>query len=109
MFLGRPWLHNAHVTHDRGNNLITIKSNGTMRTIAMTKHLDNNTKHHKVLLCYDFTKRITYEEEEMLFVAKLNLFMIGTITLLESEILSFAISSAKVIIKCGCNSLVLVH
>jgi hypothetical protein len=53
MFLGQPWLHNAHVTHDWGNNLITIEGNGTMQTINVTKHLDNNTKCPKVLSCYD--------------------------------------------------------
>jgi hypothetical protein len=30
MLLGQPWLCNACVTHDWGNNLITIEGNGTM-------------------------------------------------------------------------------
>jgi hypothetical protein len=64
MFLSQPWLRNACATHDWGNNLITIKGNGTMQTIVVIKHLDNNTKHPKVLLCYDLTKRITNEKEE---------------------------------------------
>lgn len=55
-------------------------------TTANTKHLDGNTKPHEVLLCYDFTNGVTDEEEEVLLQAKLNLFTIGTITLLESEI-----------------------
>jgi hypothetical protein len=47
MLLSWPWLCNARVTHDWGNNLITIEGNGTMQTIIVTKHLDNNTKHPK--------------------------------------------------------------
>jgi hypothetical protein len=30
MLLSQPWLGNARVTHDSGNNLITIEGNGTM-------------------------------------------------------------------------------
>jgi hypothetical protein len=67
MLLGWPWLCIALVTHDWGNNLITIEGNGIVLTIIMTKHLDSNTKHPKVLLCYDMTKKITYEEKEMFF------------------------------------------
>jgi hypothetical protein len=32
MLLGRPWLKNAKVTHDWGNNVIIIQSNGTIKT-----------------------------------------------------------------------------
>jgi hypothetical protein len=85
MLLGRPWLHNACVTHDWGNNLITIEGNGIMRTIAMTKHLDINTKHFKVLLSYDLIEGVTNEEEEIFFVTELNLLTIGIITLLETK------------------------
>jgi hypothetical protein len=56
MLLGRPWLRIACVTHDWGNNLITIEGNGMVRTITMTKQLDSNTEHSKVLMCYDLTK-----------------------------------------------------
>jgi hypothetical protein len=63
MLLSQPWLHNAHVTHDWGNNLITIEGNGMMRTITIIKHLDNNTKHPKVLLCYDLMEGVTIKEE----------------------------------------------
>ncbi len=69
VLLSQRWLRNPHVIHDRGNNLITIESNGMMQTIVVTKHLDNNTKHLKVLLCYDLMEGITNEEEEILFVA----------------------------------------
>jgi hypothetical protein len=42
MLFGHPWLHNAKATHDWANNLITIKGNGTIRTIIVIKHLDGN-------------------------------------------------------------------
>jgi hypothetical protein len=38
MLLGRPWLRDTKVTHDWGNNLISIKGNGTIYTITITKH-----------------------------------------------------------------------
>jgi len=82
MLLGQPWLCNACVIHDWGNNLITIEGNGIVRTIIVTKHLDNNIKRLEVLLCYDLMKGVTYEDEKIVFVAKLDLFTIETITLL---------------------------
>jgi hypothetical protein len=51
------------VIHDWGNTLIIIKSNGEIRTVLVTKHLDANTKQPKVLLYYDFANGITNEEE----------------------------------------------
>jgi hypothetical protein len=65
MLLGQPWLCNAHVTHDWGNNLITIEGNGTVRTLVVTKHLDNNTKHPKVFLCYDLMEGVIDKEEDI--------------------------------------------
>jgi hypothetical protein len=80
MLLGQPWLCNAHVTHHWENNLITIKDNGMVRTIVVTKHLDNNTKDPKVL-CYDMMEGVMEEEEEIFFAIDLNLFTFETITL----------------------------
>lgn len=85
MLLGHPWLCSAKVTHDWGNNLITIEGNDTVRTIVVTKHLDGNIKRPEILLCYDFMNVITDKEEEVLLQAKLDMFTIGTITLLELE------------------------
>jgi hypothetical protein len=34
MLLGRPWLINAKVKYDWGNNVITNQGNGTIRTIS---------------------------------------------------------------------------
>jgi DNA-binding protein YbaB len=39
MLLGKPWLRDAKVTYDRGNNLITVQGNGTVRTILVNKKL----------------------------------------------------------------------
>jgi hypothetical protein len=64
--------NNAHVIHHWENNLIIIKGNGMVRTIAVTKHLDNNTKDLKVL-CYDLMEGVIEEEEEILFTTYLNL------------------------------------
>jgi hypothetical protein len=61
MLLGQPWLHNAHVIHDWGNNLIRIEGNGTMQIIVITKHFDNNTKCLEVLLCYNMMEGVTNE------------------------------------------------
>jgi hypothetical protein len=44
MLLGRPWLHNIKATNDWVNNMITIEGKRIMWTIAITKHLNNNTK-----------------------------------------------------------------
>jgi hypothetical protein len=54
------------VIHAWGNTLITIKGNGAIRTILVTKYLDVNTKQPKVLLYYDFANGITNEEDEIL-------------------------------------------
>jgi hypothetical protein len=39
MLLGRPWLRDIRVTHDWGNNIMTIQGNGMIKTILVTKHL----------------------------------------------------------------------
>jgi hypothetical protein len=80
MLLGQPWLCNAHVIHHWENNLITIKGNGMVRTIAVTKHLDNNTKNLKVL-CYDLMEGVIEEEEEIFFYNRLEFVTFETITL----------------------------
>jgi hypothetical protein len=66
-----------------GNNLITIEGNGTVRTIAVTKHLDGNTKLPEVLFYCDFMNDVINEVEEVLLQAKSNMFTIGTMTLLK--------------------------
>ncbi len=39
MLLGRPWLINAKVTHDQGNNVINVQGNGIVRTISINNKL----------------------------------------------------------------------
>jgi hypothetical protein len=51
MLLGRPWLRDAKVAHDWGNNTITIQGNGIISTIIVTKHLGGEIKKLEVLLC----------------------------------------------------------
>ncbi len=96
MLLGQPWLHNACVTHNWGNNLMTIEGNGMMQTIVVTKHLDNNTKCPKVLMCYDLMEGIIDKEEEIFFVAELDMFIIETITLWELKIFNAIIFDVEV-------------
>jgi hypothetical protein len=44
MLLGRPWLKDAIIAHDWGNNTMTIQGNGMVRTIVVTKHLGTKVK-----------------------------------------------------------------
>jgi hypothetical protein len=50
MLIIRPWLKDAKVAHDWGNNMIMIQGNGIVQTIAMTKHLGINMKSPKVIM-----------------------------------------------------------
>jgi hypothetical protein len=84
MLLGRPWLRNTEVTHDWGSNIVTIQGNETVRIIIITKHLGGEIRRPEVLLCYDYQNGITNEDEDIIFVTKLELFSIGTISLLET-------------------------
>jgi len=54
MLLGRPWIQNDKEYHDWGTNIIIVQGNGMVKTIVITKHLNNQTKHPKVFICYDF-------------------------------------------------------
>jgi hypothetical protein len=88
-------LHNACIIHDWGNNLITIEGSGTLQPIIVTKHLDSNNKHPKVLLCYDLMEGVT-NKKEVLLATKPNLFTIETITLPKLEIFNAAIFTVKI-------------
>jgi hypothetical protein len=57
--------------------------------------LDSNIKHLEVLFCYNFVNGVTYEKEDTLLVAKLDLFVIGTITILEPKIFTKVVANAK--------------
>ncbi len=70
MLLGHPWLRDAKMFHDWGNNTITVQGIGTVRTIHVTKKLKAPTKHLKMLICYDFHFGMFDEEEDLIFATK---------------------------------------
>ncbi len=74
MLLGRPWLRNVKMSHDWGNNTITIQGASTFKTI-----LGAPTKCPKILVCYDFHYGICDKKEDLMFAIKPRLFSIGTI------------------------------
>ncbi len=79
MSLGRPWLRDVKVTHDRRNNVIIVQSNGTIKTILVNKKLGIETRRPQVLICYDLMESLTDEEEDLIFETKPKLFSIGII------------------------------
>jgi hypothetical protein len=83
MLLSHPWLRDAKVSHDWGNNIITIQGVGTVRTIPVIKKLGTPTKHPKILVCHDFHSGI-FNEGDFMFVTEPKLFSIGTIVILIS-------------------------
>ncbi len=70
MLLGRPWLKDAKVTHDWGNNVIIVQGNGIIETISINRKLGAKTRRPQVLVCYDLMEGLTYEEEDMIFEIK---------------------------------------
>ncbi len=59
MLLTRPWLKDAKIAHDWGNDTMTNQMNGTIRTIIVTyKHLGVEMKRLEVLLCYNYQNGI---------------------------------------------------
>ncbi len=79
MLLRCPWLRDAKISHLWGTNTITLQGTSTIRTILVTKKHSVQTKWPKVLICHDFHSRILDEEEDVMFVTKLDMFSIGTI------------------------------
>jgi len=79
MLLGRPWLRDAKMSHNWGNNIITIQGVGTIKIIHVTKKLGAPTKLLEALVCYDFHFGISDEEEDLMFTIEPRLFSIGTI------------------------------
>ncbi len=62
----------------------------------MTKHLDSNTKHFEVLLCYNLMKGVIDKKEKIVSIIKPDLFTIGTITLSNLGIFKIVIFNAKI-------------
>jgi hypothetical protein len=81
MLLGHPWLKDAKVSHNWGNNTITIQGSGTIKIIQVTKKLGAPTKRPKVLVCYDFNFEISDKEKDLMFATYLKVFSIGTIAI----------------------------
>jgi hypothetical protein len=79
MLLGCPWLRDVKMSHDWGNNTITIQGTSTIITVHVTKKLGAPTKHPKLLVCLDFHFGISDKEKDLMFATKLGLFSIGTI------------------------------
>jgi hypothetical protein len=76
----RPWLKDAKVTHDWGNNTMALQGNVTIKTIILIKHLGVEVKRPKLLLCYHYQNRII-DKEDIIFVTELEMFSIGIINL----------------------------
>jgi hypothetical protein len=71
MLLRRPWLIDAKITHDRGNNVIIVQGNGIIKTISINRELGAKTKRPQLLVYYDLLEGLTYDEEDMIFETKL--------------------------------------
>jgi len=95
MLLGCPWLQDGKVTHDWGNNLISIKGNGTICTIMITKHLDSNTKCLKSYFATTLLIKSQMKRKTCCLAAKLDLFTIGTIILPKLEVLAIMLVDGK--------------
>jgi hypothetical protein len=85
MLLGRFWLKDAKVTHDWGNNVITVQGNGIVKIISVNMKLGVETKRPQVFVYYDVMERLTNEKEDLIFETKPKLFSIGTIILSEER------------------------
>jgi hypothetical protein len=93
MLLGYPWLYNTKVTHDWGNNMITIKGNGIMHTIVVTKHFDGNTKRPLIFLYYNSIDGIMDEEKDVFLATNPCFSTIWTITLPKPTIITTTVIS----------------
>ncbi len=47
--------------------MITIQGNGIVKTISIIDKLGVESKRPQILVCYDLTKGLTYEEEDLIF------------------------------------------
>jgi hypothetical protein len=82
ILLGHPWLKDAKVSHNWGNNIITIQGMGIVRTIPITKKLGTPTKRLEMLICYDFHYKIFNEKKDIMIATEPGLFLIRTIVVL---------------------------
>jgi hypothetical protein len=54
ILLGHPWLQEAKVIHDWGTNMATIKDNGIIKTIFVSKYLSGIIKRPHTIVSYSF-------------------------------------------------------
>jgi len=74
MLLGHPWLKDAKVSHEWGNNTITIQGIDIVRITLVTKKLGAPTKRAKMLVSYDFHFEIFDKKKDLMFATKPRLF-----------------------------------
>ncbi len=84
MLLNCPWLNDAKVSHDWGNNIITIQGTNIIKTIHVIKKLGAPTKSPQVLVCYDYHFGISNKKEDLMFATKPRLILIESIVILTS-------------------------
>lgn len=84
MLLGRPWLIDVKVTHDWGNKLVTIRGNGTVKTISINERTGPLPKLPEVLVCYHLAEGLTDEEEDRFLQTEEDIFAVGNVTLPEN-------------------------
>ncbi len=61
--------------------LLPYKGMGQSKQFWLAKHLGNEIRRPKVLLCYDYQNGITNEKEDIIFAREPELFSIGIINL----------------------------
>ncbi len=66
--------------------MIIVQGNGIIRTILINKQLGAKTKRPQILVCYGLMQGLIDKEEDLIFEIKLELFSIGTITILDETI-----------------------
>jgi hypothetical protein len=98
MLLEKPWLRDAKVTHDWGNNVIIVQGNGIVRTISINKKLGVEIRRPQLFICYDLLKGLTNAKEDLIFETKPKLLSINTIIISNETIslLSVGVSKIKI-------------
>lgn len=77
----RLQLIDAKESHDLGNKIVTIKGNGTIKTIFVNQRIGPCPKLPEVLVCYNLAKGSTDKEEDKLLQTEEDLFAVGKIIL----------------------------
>jgi hypothetical protein len=93
MLLGRPRLIDAKVNHDWRNNMVPIRGNGTVKTIYVSQRKGPKPKLLEVLVCYNFPKGLTDEEEDRFLTSEADIFAVGIMTLPQLDLAGALISA----------------